>query len=355
MDTHQTTSSTDAQLNVNARRHESADSVGYGQPTFSVVVPCFNEEQCIAATINELRRDLAAAGPYELIIVNDGSTDGTGEILQQMAEQDPQLCVLSHPQNRGYGASLKTGIRRATSEYIVITDADGTYPNHQIPALLEQVQDVDMIVGSRTGVNVQYPFIRRIPKAFLRRYACWITGTQIPDLNSGLRVFRRDVANRLLFIISDGFSFTTTITLSMLTNGYRVRYVPIDYLTRVGTSKIKPIRDTLNFVYLILRAGVYFAPTRTLYPLAITSFLVFAMLLSYDVFFLRDLTEKTLLLFMLSVGISLFSLMADVMSMLIKKIAVYDSPDQVLVPHTKVSTQVSPHPSPQKEDISRAA
>ncbi|MFO7903850.1 MAG: glycosyltransferase family 2 protein [Pirellulaceae bacterium] len=293
-------------------------------PEFSIVIPCFNEERCIVETIEGIRRDLVAVGPYELIVVNDGSTDDSPKLLESLSQSDPELRVLHHSHNQGYGASLKTGLRHATAPCIVITDADGTYPNDRIPDLLARVKDVDMVIGSRQGPNVHYPFIRRIPKVFLRRFACWITRTHIPDLNSGLRVFRRDVAKRLLFMVSDGFSFTTTITLSMLTNGYNVCYVPISYAPRVGKSKIKPIRDTLSFIYLIMRVGIYFAPARILYPLSVLSFLLFLSTMSYDMFGLHNLTDKTVLLFMFTVGIALVTLLADVMSMIIKKIAVHD-------------------------------
>ncbi len=288
---------------------------------FTIIIPCFNEHAAILPTIRRLRRDLKDAGPYELIIVDDGSTDGTTRLLEAQLAADPSLIVLKHVRNRGYGASIKTGLRHASSEYIVITDADGTYPNERIPDLVEQAHDVDMVVGSRTGPNVQYPLLRRIPKVFLRTYVAWITRTEIPDLNSGLRVFRRDIVKRFAFILSDGFSFTTTITLTMLTNGFQVRYLPIDYSARVGKSKIRPIRDTLNFMHLIIRAGVYFAPTRTLFPLTFASFIVFFASLAYDIIILRNLADKTILFFMFGCGLALFSLAADVLSMIIRKIA----------------------------------
>ncbi len=274
-------------------------------PRFSVVVPCYNEEHAVLDTVAALRGALADAGPYELIFVNDGSTDRTGEMLAQAARQDPQLRVLTHPQNRGYGASLKTGILHATAEYIAIADADGTYPIDQIPALLERGRDVDMVVGARTAPNVQYPWLRRFAKMFLRSYASWIVRTSIPDINSGLRVFRRDVAIRFFYIISDGFSFTTTITLAMLTNGFAVRYVPIGYQRRVGKSKIKPIRDTLNFFHLIARVGLCFAPMRTLQPLIAASAASFTASLAYDVFVLNDLTDKTVLFLVGGIGVVL--------------------------------------------------
>ena len=286
-------------------------TVAENKPAFSVVVPCFNEQYAITETIEVLVRDLPNEEAYELIIVNDGSTDGTAAKLEAAVAKYPSLTVLHHKQNAGYGAALKTGIRKAKADLIVITDADGTYPNERIGELVELAKDADMVVGARTSDDVEYPLIRKIPKFFLIRYASWIAGIRIPDMNSGLRVMRKTVLLKFLNILPSGFSFTTTITLAMLTNYYDVRYVPISYKTRIGKSKIKPIRDTLNFVQLILRTGMYFAPLRVFFPIGLM--LGFAFLASgiYDVFVLNDITEKTLLLLLFSINTAMFALLAD--------------------------------------------
>jgi len=278
---------------------------------FSLVVPCYNEEHAIARTVDELNAALAAVGPHEIVIVNDGSTDGTAAALQQLAERDPALRIVHHSRNKGYGAALKTGIRYASSDLIVITDADGTYPNHRIGELVDLARDADMVVGARVGDDVKYPLIRKIPKLFMRAYAEWIAGQDIPDLNSGMRAFRRPVVERFLNILPNGFSFTTTITLAMLTNSYTVRYLPISYAARIGKSKIKPVQDTLRFFQLILRTGMYFAPLRIYAPVLVTVLIAFLASLSYDVFVLRDLTEKTLLLMILFLNSAMFALLAD--------------------------------------------
>lgn len=280
-------------------------------PRFSLVVPCFNEEHAIAATVDELIATLETVGPYEIVIVNDGSTDGTEAALQQLAVREPGLRIVHHSRNKGYGAALKTGIRHATSDLIVITDADGTYPNHRIGELVDLARDADMVVGARVGSDVQYPLIRKIPKVFMRAYAEWIAGQDIPDLNSGMRAFRRSVVERFLNILPNGFSFTTTITLAMLTNSYTVHYMPISYAARIGKSKIKPVQDTLRFFQLILRTGMYFAPLRIYAPFLATVLVAFLASLGYDVFVLRDLTEKTLLLMVLLLNSAMFALLAD--------------------------------------------
>jgi glycosyltransferase involved in cell wall biosynthesis len=204
--------------------------------------------------------------PYEIITVDDGSEDGTAAAAEEF---DGPVKVLRHRSNRGYGAALKTGIRHARYNTICITDADGTYPNVMIPQLLAGLADggSDMVVGARTGGNVVLPLVRRPAKWVLGRLASYVVGENIPDMNSGLRAFRRDVAERMFDVLPDGFSFTTTITVAMLTNGYLVAYEPIDYHARIGRSKIRPIRDTLNFVQLILKMGLYFAPLKVFLPL----------------------------------------------------------------------------------------
>jgi glycosyltransferase involved in cell wall biosynthesis len=278
---------------------------------FAVIVPCYNEEGVIRETVAELRRVFAAAPSWELVVVNDGSSDRSREILEELAAEVPDLEVVHHERNRGYGAALKTGIRKASADLIVITDADGTYPNERLPEFVELAKDADMVVGARTATDVQYPFIRKIPKLFLRRYASWLAGQSIPDINSGMRVFRKSVAERFFKILPDTFSFTMTITLSMLTNRYDVRFVPIGYKTRIGKSKIKPIRDTLRFCQLLVRTGMYFAPLRVLLPLIALLTLMFWISIGYDVLVLENLTDKSLILLMFAMNTAIFALLAD--------------------------------------------
>lgn len=275
---------------------------------FSLVIPAYNEENGIAGTLDQLHAQLSSIGcEYEIIVVDDGSTDRTGAIL---ATRD-DVRIIEHQQNRGYGAALKTGIRHARYPLIVITDSDGTYPNERIPDLVALAADADMVVGSRNGMNVEYPLVRKIPKWFLVRFASWMAHTRIPDLNSGLRVFHKSVAERFLNILPNGFSFTTTITLAMLTNGYAVHYEPIDYRDRIGRSKVKPIRDTLRFIQLILRTGMYFAPLRVFLPVAGVFFLGFLITLLQDLFVRHDLTERTLILLVTATQLGMFALLAD--------------------------------------------
>jgi glycosyltransferase involved in cell wall biosynthesis len=244
---------------------ESRTGANTGAKGVSVVIPAFNEEGGVALVVETLLEVLKTSGlPHEVLIVDDGSTDSTAAAAERAGAR-----VLRHRVNRGYGAAIKSGMSAAAYDLICITDADGTYPSEAIPSLVQAISDgADMAVASRTGANVSIPLIRRPAKWVIRKMAEAVAGMAIPDINSGLRVFHRDHARAFLGILPDGFSFTTTITLSLLSNGYEVEYQPIDYGKRVGRSKIRPIRDTLNFVMLILRIALYFAPLKFFLPLS---------------------------------------------------------------------------------------
>ncbi|OPZ16486.1 MAG: Undecaprenyl-phosphate 4-deoxy-4-formamido-L-arabinose transferase [candidate division BRC1 bacterium ADurb.BinA364] len=244
---------------------DAADSPGFA---LSVVVPCFNERGAAARVLDEIDRALRDSGmPYEIIAVDDGSTDGTAQTIDES-----RFRLLRHPANRGYGAALKTGARAARFGLLAIIDADGTYPSARLAEFARMAQSCDMAVGARMGKSARIPWIRRPAKWIISRLADYLSGRRIPDLNSGMRVVRRELWERFESYFPDGFSLTTTITLAALTNGYDVRYEPIEYARRVGRSKIRPIRDTLNFVQLILRTVLYFDPLKVFVPLSLALF-----------------------------------------------------------------------------------
>jgi glycosyltransferase involved in cell wall biosynthesis len=210
-------------------------------------------------------------------VVDDGSTDRTGEQAVQARAR-----VLRHPENRGYGAAIKTGVMAAKYDTIVITDADGTYPATEIPNLLEKLATADMVVGARTGNEVFIPLVRRPAKWVLGWLAARIAGKPIPDLNSGLRAFRREYVRQYFSILSNRFSFTTTVTLAYLADDYLIAYHPIDYYRRVGKSKISP-RHFMDFTILVLRMAMLFQPLKVFAPLSLSCGLLGMLKVFYDV------------------------------------------------------------------------
>jgi len=244
----------------------------------SVVMPAYNEAGMVGAQIEIVREVMDRAGyPYELIVVDDGSQDDTANIVRQQG-----AILISKKYNRGYGAALKTGIAAAKYDWILIIDADGTYPAVSIPQLLQALPDYDMVVAARTGKNVHIPLIRRPMKWVLGRLANYLARHPIPDLNSGLRVFRKSLAERFQHLLPSGFSFTSTITMSALLNDYRVLYIPIDYHKRVGLSKVRALH-VYDFLLVILRTAIYFNPLRFFLPFGMIFFTVGIGKLTYDV------------------------------------------------------------------------
>ena len=279
----------------------------------TIVVPAYNEEGGIEGVVERLC-GLELGVPTRVLVVNDGSTDGTRAALKRLDERFPTLDVIEHRRNQGYGAALKTGFSHAETEVVVITDADGTYPEDRIPDLLKLIDEgCDMAVGARLGADVNIPLIRKPTKAALRHLASFLAGARIPDLNSGLRAFRRDFVLEYRPILPNGFSFTTTITLAAMTNNHVVEYITIDYAHRSGSSKIRPIRDTLGFTALIIRTVLYFNPLKVFYPLTLFLVSILLALVAHDIWWENppNLGDKTVLMFVACVQVLTVGLLAD--------------------------------------------
>ena len=258
----------------------------------SIVIPAFNEEGGISEVLAGIEAALdPTAYEYEVIVVDDGSTDTTAEAAKAAGAH-----VVSLPENRGYGAALKAGIGLAKHEVVAIIDADGTYPTQALPELLAFADRYEMVVGARTKGDVHIPIVRRPAKWFLRLLAGYLAGRRIPDLNSGMRVLRRPLFERFEHLLPSGFSFTTSITLAALCSDVPVRYHPIDYGARIGKSKIRATH-AFDFFVLVLRSVVYFNPLRVFLPLGALLFLTGLVKLVHDLL-LSNISETAVLGFL---------------------------------------------------------
>lgn len=278
--------------------------------SLSVVIPAFNEEGAVRSTVEDVREHMDPLGiPYEIIVVDDGSADNT------RAEAEATGATVHYNQvNSGYGATLKRGVRAAQHEYVAILDADGTYPARYLPEMLQMCREQDMIVGDRGSAMKNVPLLRRPAKKFLFAFASFLAERHIPDLNSGLRVFRKSELIPFLPLLPQNFSFTTTITLCMAANGKRFIYTPIEYGKRVGKSKIKPI-DFVNFIILILRISTLFNPLRVFIPLGLGFMALGLVKLVYDIF-IGNLSESAIFAFLAAIMIWSLGLIADMISRL---------------------------------------
>jgi glycosyltransferase involved in cell wall biosynthesis len=279
------------------------------KPAASVIIPAYNEQAGLRQVIEQLRSVLAQHGiATEIVVVDDGSTDSSASIAQQAGAR-----VIRHRSNRGYGAALKTGIAAARHERVVILDGDGTYPAERIPELLDALEQTDMVVGARTGANVKIPWIRRPAKWLLNRLADYLTRSKIPDLNSGLRAFRRDVAMQYFPILPDQFSWTTTITLAMHCDKYAVKYIPVDYYARRGKSKIVPW-DAGSFLVLILRTVMLFRPLRIFLPIVLMCLLYGLVKGAIDVVRDPNISASAILAFTAALLILLIGMLGDALA-----------------------------------------
>ncbi len=237
----------------------------------TVLLPAFNEEPAMEQVLAEIVEALSHESiHYEILVVDDASTDRTAELVERFAASCWQCPVrlIRCPENRGAGAARKVGIRQARGEIVVMLDADGTYPADSIPRLLEHFPAFDQVNGARTSEQGAWPWLRRPAKWVIRKLACYLTGHRIPDLNTGLKAFKREAMLPWLWVVPDGFSCVTTMTLAFLTNDYAVKYVPIPYRRRIGRSKFHPVKDSLAYLGAVLRIVLYFRPLKVFLPLS---------------------------------------------------------------------------------------
>ena len=275
----------------------------------SVVLPVYNERGHLKEEIDRITEALAASEfTYEIIVVDDGSDDGSEIDLASIEG----IRLIRHGTNRGSGSARRTGTTAARGRIVVWTDVDMTYPNERIPEFVAAVEGCDHVVGARRTEEGTKRFFRVPAKWFIRRLASYLTNTDIPDLNSGLRAFRRDVAMQYVHHLPAGFSCVTTLTMSFLANGYQVKYVPIDYFPRAGTSKFHWWRDTKRYLMQVVRMTLSYNPLKVFMPIGLTTLTVGIVKLAYD-WIDRDfrLAANTLLILLASLQAIAVGLLAD--------------------------------------------
>lgn len=280
-------------------------------PDVSIVLPVFNEEGHIAEEVERIRAAMDRSEyTYEIILIDDGSTDGSAGVIKGL----DGVRAVGFSENRGSGSARKYGTMMARGSIVVWTDVDMSYPNDTIPELVSQLGDHDQVVGARRTEEGTLRLLRTPAKWFIRRLASYLSGVKIPDLNSGFRAFRRDVALQFLYLLPRGFSCVTTLTMTFLTNGYSVRYVPIDYAPRRGSSKFHWMRDTRRYVLQVIRMTLMYEPLRVLGPPAVLIGLTATGKLVYDLFDKNfRVGTNTLVLLGLTFGLVLIGMLADLL------------------------------------------
>ena len=283
----------------------------------TIVLPVFNEVGHLQDEIDRIRKAMDNSEyTYEILVVDDGSTDGSGERLREI----DGIRLMQFATNRGSGSARKYGSMSARGKIIVWTDVDMTYPNDEIPELLDAMDGYDHIVGARTSEQGTVKLLRTPAKWFIRKLASYLTGVRIPDLNSGLRAFRTDVGEQFFHLLPRGFSCVTTLTLSFLANGYSIKYVPIDYFPREGESKFHWWKDTRRYVLQVIRMTLMYEPLRVFGPPAAIVGLVGVAKVVYDIID-KDfrIATNTLVVLGVAFGVGLLGMLADLLVQLNKR------------------------------------
>ena len=273
----------------------------------SVVIPAFNE----AASIGSLVTNLRAAGHWhEILVIDDGSTDETATRAAAAGAR-----VVHHPYNKGNGAAVKSGIRRATGTFVLIVDADGQHPAADATRLVAHLDAYDLVVGARMS-HTQAGAARRAGNAFLNWIASYLTEQPIPDLTSGFRAARRECLLEFLHLLPNGFSTPTTTTLAFMKAGYSVRFVPIAAGRRQGESKIRLGADGVGFLLILLKVITIFSPLRIFLPISAASFLVGAGYALWTIVTQSHVTNSSVLLILFSVVVLFVGLISEQISSL---------------------------------------
>lgn len=268
----------------------------------SVVIPAFNEADGIADVVSGL---LGSAAWHEILVVDDGSTDATSAAAQAAGAR-----VVRHPYNKGNGASVKSGIREATGEYVLIIDADGQHEPADATRLVSRLGDYDLVIGARAHAT-QATVARRLGNHLLNGLASYLTGRPIPDLTSGFRAARRQHFREFIHLLPNGFSTPTTTTLAFIKAGYNVVFEPVEARLRVGQSKIRLLRDGAKFSLIVLKVVTIFSPLRVFLPVSLASFAVGLGYAMWTIATQSHVTNSSVLFIMLGVIVFLMGLVSE--------------------------------------------
>ncbi|MCD6218283.1 glycosyltransferase family 2 protein [bacterium] len=270
----------------------------------TVIIPAYNEEMNIGNVIKQIQ---AVEPKYKILVVNDSSTDKTAEIAESAG-----AFVINHPYNKGNGASVKTGMRNCDTKYIVIIDGDGQHNPEDIPILVENLKNHDLVVGARAKES-ETLMVRNFGNLIFNIFASMVAGCHIPDLTSGFRAMSREIALEFIHMFPNGFSLPSTSTMAVITAGYNIKYVPIKIKHRKGKSKIRPLSDGIRFLVIIVRIAVYFKPLRVFLPISFVIFLMFAgsTLWYYNNPDTTAIQSTNVMLFLSSLFVFLFGLISE--------------------------------------------
>lgn len=283
----------------------------------SIIIPAYNEEEAIQTVLDDIKKVMDGTKyKYELIVVDDCSTDNTAKLARQS-----QVEVISTLVQSGSGGARKVGIHTAKGEIIVMLDADGTYTIEDIPKLLNFFPEYDQVIAARTSEQGTLRLLRKPAKWFIKSLAGYLVNTKIPDLNSGLRAFKKDLMLKYTWLIPDGFSCVSTMTMSFLSNKHKVKWIPSEYKKRIGKSKFHPLKDTYSYLLTVIRLVMLFNPIKLFFPIGGILLLVGFLKSLQDI--LIKIMSPTLYLdvvfIITGINILILGLIADLINLISKK------------------------------------
>lgn len=276
----------------------------------SIIIPAYNEGNIIGPVLDQLAESFPDA---EILVINDGSTDNTTEAVRSHAH----VRVIDHPYNLGNGAAIKTGIRAASGDVIIMMDGDGQHKPEDLPRLLEKIRCYDMVVGARTAQS-ESEIHRDLANRIYNWIASYLVGRPVPDLTSGFRAIRASVAKRFVYLLPNGFSYPTTLTIALFRTGHTVTYIPIVARARQGKtrSKIRLLRDGPGFLLTLARIGTLFVPVRIFMPVAAALFVLGVLYGSWLLIFFSRFSNMAILLILSGIMLFMLGLISEQIALL---------------------------------------